>query len=223
MQESRGSSHSFLLLELARTGSGCCASPGTRGRSSRPPCGAWHGSGRPAPQSSGPACCGTSWSWRCSWETSSTPEIPRREPRRGDTFWRMNNLLRASPLAFAGAELLAEAIAISSLLALRDFKCDGISSLHFLCFSLIQSKADAAQTLLREPGPEECRRGDGPVWCTHTQQDVGFSWLRFARFTLAAWFFSLRLQPAEKIAKMQVPPVWAWQGAACDTCRYQRA
>ncbi|CAJ1451423.1 unnamed protein product [Effrenium voratum] len=49
----------------------------------------------------------------------------------------------------------AKAIAISSLLALRDFKCDGISSLHFLCFSLIQSKADAAQTLLRELQPAE--------------------------------------------------------------------
>ena len=47
----------------------------------------------------------------------------------------------------------AKAIAISSLLALRDFKMsEGISTLHFLCASLMRSDANvnAAQVLLRE-------------------------------------------------------------------------
>ena len=51
----------------------------------------------------------------------------------------------------------AKAFAISSLMALRDFKMAGdISSLHFLCASLLRSnpKLDAAQTLLRESRPE---------------------------------------------------------------------
>ena len=49
----------------------------------------------------------------------------------------------------------AKAIAISSLMALRDFKAGDISSLHFLCASLLRSnpKLDAAQSLLKERKP----------------------------------------------------------------------
>ncbi|CAK9053352.1 unnamed protein product [Durusdinium trenchii] len=51
----------------------------------------------------------------------------------------------------------AKAIAIGSLLALRDFKCgEGISTLHFLCASLMRSgQPDAAQVLQRELQPAE--------------------------------------------------------------------
>lgn len=51
----------------------------------------------------------------------------------------------------------AKAIAISSLMALKDFKVGEISSLHFLCASLLRSnpKLDAAQALLRELQPAE--------------------------------------------------------------------
>ncbi|CAE7455347.1 FH14, partial [Symbiodinium necroappetens] len=51
----------------------------------------------------------------------------------------------------------AKAIVISSLMALKDFKVGEISSLHFLCASLLRSnpKLDAAQALLRELQPAE--------------------------------------------------------------------
>ena len=79
----------------------------------------------------------------------------------------------------------AKAIAISSLLALRDFKCgEGISTLHFLCASLMRSgQSDAAQVLLREHEPQK--------------------FFRKSRREALAKVGNVRLQPAERIAKLQ--------------------